>query len=135
MLLSCRILDGVSSANDFEYKPQAEWVEGTPTTVYLQLIDVSKDRASKGFSPAGRRYVPAAGATLQVVVESIDDAKTITRTATQPFATDGSIWSFSVLATDTIKGTATIRLRLSQSGVITYGSAIKAVSIIPQDAI
>lgn len=131
MLLSCRILDNVGGVNTFDVTTQAEFTQGVACTVYLQLIDASKDRMNV---PAGRRYVPEDGATLQVVVDSIDDAKKITRSASQPYDGDGSIWCFPVLSTDPIKGTATLRLRLTQGEDIVYGTALKAISISPQDA-
>lgn len=134
MLLSCRILENVCGVNDFGYTTQAEYTEGSPTTIYIQLVDKAKDQSSKGFVPSGRRFVPAAGATLRVTVDSIDDDKKVTRTATQPYSLDGSIWSFSMLSTDTIRGTADIRLELTQSSVIIYGNLKNAISISAQDA-
>lgn len=134
MLLSCRMFNGVTDVNDFTNVTQYEYVAGTPQTIYIQLIDASKDKAIQGFNPAGKRYTPASGATLQVVVDCIDDAKKIIRTATQPFSGDLSIWSFSILATDKLRGTATLRLKLTEGAIISYGSLPNAISITPQDA-
>lgn len=121
MLLSARFLNDVANVNSFEYALVAEFTEGDPASVYFQLIDASLDKAIDGFVPSGRRYVPAAGATLQVTVESIDDAKEIVRLATQPFASDGSIWKVDFLATDKIRGTANMRLRLTEGAVVRTG--------------
>ena len=121
MLLSARFLNDVANVNSFEYADVAEFTEGDPASVYFQLIDASLDKAGEGFVPSGRRYVPATGATLQVTIESLDDSKEIVRTATQPFASDGSIWKVDLLATDKIRGTANLRLKLTEGSVVRSG--------------
>jgi hypothetical protein len=121
MLLSARFLNDVANVNSFEYADVAEFTEGDPASVYFQLIDSSLDKAVEGFVPAGRRYVPASGATLQVTIESLDDSKEIVRSATQPFANDGSIWKVDLLATDKIRGTANLRLKLTEGSVVRSG--------------
>jgi len=112
MLLSARVLNDVASANSFEYADEAKWTEGDPVTLYIQLTDASLDTAMAGFQPPGRRYLPATGATLTVQLQNIDDSKVITRTATQPFAGDGSIWSVQILSTDAIHGSPQMLLTL-----------------------
>ena len=121
MLLSCRILTDVSNVNSFEYETAAKIASGDAAAIYLQLIDASANTLDHGFFPSGRRYIPAAGATLQVVFDNIDDAKKITRFASQPFSEDGSIWLVNLLSTDTIDGTVNIRLSLNQGGATTTG--------------
>lgn len=123
MLLSCRMLQNVVDVNNFESTTQVTFTQGDGPTIYLQLIDPAKDRVEAGFNPTGRRYVPASGATLTVLVDTLDDQKKITRTAIQPFANDPSIWSLTFMATDTIRGTATLRLTLNEGGKITRGSS------------
>jgi hypothetical protein len=121
MLLSARFLNDVANVNSFEYAQVGQFTKGEATSIYFQLIDESLDGALKGFAPAGRRYVPATGATLSVVVNSIDDAKKITRVATNPFPDDRSIWKLDFLATDTISGTATLQLTLTEGSVVRKG--------------
>lgn len=121
MLLSARILRDCVSVNSFEYADSAQFTQGDTVDVYFQLIDSSLDTASENFIPAGRRYMPASGATLSVVVENIDDAKKITRTATQPFVNDSSIWKLSLISSDTISGTANLRLTLTEGPKVTRG--------------
>lgn len=121
MLLSARFLNDVAGVNSFEYAEVAEFTTGDAGSVYFQLIDSSLDKAVNGFVPAGRRYMPAAGATLQCTVESIDSAKTIVRSAVQPYAQDPSIWRLDFLSSDQIEGTANLRLRLTESGVTRTG--------------
>lgn len=121
MLLSARILCDVGSVNSFGYATAAKMTAGDATTIYIQLIDASADTEAKGFSPPGRRFMPAADATLQVVLQSIDDAKQVTRYATQPYDNDPSIWAISVLSTDTIRGTVNIKLTLTEDAVVTRG--------------
>lgn len=132
MLLSARILTDVSGVNSFSYANQAEWTAGDTVTLYLQLVDLTKDKALEGFVPGGRRFVPVSGATLRVTLTNIDDAKAITRSASQAYASlDGSIWAVSILASDTIQGTCDLVLALTQGGVVTTGRAPAAVAIHP----
>lgn len=102
--------------------------------MYLQLIDSSLDRPEQGFSPAGRRYVPAVGSSLTVLFENIDDLKKLSRVAVQPFPLDGSIWKVSILSTDPLRGTPQIRLALSESGVTTRGLLKNCIRIHPKDS-
>ncbi len=129
MLLSARFLNDVANVNSFEHADVAEFTEGDPASVYFQLIDASLDKVVDGYVPAGRRYVPAIGATLQCTVESLDDAKQIVRLATQPFSNDGSIWKLDFLSSDKIRGTANLRLKLTEGGVIRTGVVKNAFRI------
>ena len=121
MLLSARILKDCASVNSFEYADSAQFTKGDVVDVYFQLIDASLDTASENFIPPGRRYMPASGATLSIVVENINDAVKITRTATQPYATDGSIGKVSFFASDVIEGTSNLRLTLTEGLKVTKG--------------
>lgn len=121
MILSGRILSNALSANVFDYAPAAQFTQGDQATVFIQLIDTTQDTMQQGFNPPGRRFMPAAGATLQVLLDCVDDAKKITRTLVQPFPQDPSIWRLDVLPTDKVKGTVTIRLVLNESGKETRG--------------
>lgn len=123
MVLSAKVLSDVNSVNSFEYVGQLEVVEGDPFTLYFQLMDSSKDL----------RYVPASSATLSVVLTNIDTAKRVTRSATQPYPGDLSIWALSVLASDPIAaGTITAKLTLVESGVTRNGSVINAIAVSPK---
>ncbi len=137
MLLSARMLQDVTSVNSFEYVDRATYTVGDTTVIYFQLIDLSKDKAERGFNPGGRRFCPAAGATLTVTIDSLDSAKKISnRTATQPYPTlDASIWSVAITSADTIQGTCAIRLTLTQSAVVTKGSKEAAIDIYSSGAI
>jgi hypothetical protein len=128
MLLSARTLYAVSDVNSWDSSGlEVKFTEGDTLDVYLVLIDAGKDQDNK---PRGRRYVPASGATLSVIIKSVDDSKTLTKTATQPFSNDGSIWKFTVNGTDALKGTYSLQLVLTQSSVATYGFVSNALSII-----
>jgi hypothetical protein len=121
MLLRARILYNVSSVNKFDYVDQAEFTQGDSVDIYFQLTDANLDKAVAGYQPAGRRYMPADGATLSVKLDNIDDNIQVTRAASQPFTQDPSIWKVSVLATDKIVGTCALVLTLTESGVVTNG--------------
>lgn len=115
MLLSARILTNLNGVNDFDYDTEMRFFEGDGPTIFLQLMDMSRDKAVDGFNPAGRRYVPAAGSVLSVTFDSIDDAKKVTRFAVQPYPSlDGSLWRVDLLPTDPVRGTVTLRLLLTE---------------------
>lgn len=124
MLLGARFLANVGSANSFNYMTDPpQWTAGDTVDVYLQLIDQAQDLASQGYKPAGRRYMPAAGATLSATLTNVDDAIQLTsRPCVQVFPTsDPSIWRLSVLATDAIVGSTSLSLTLNEAGRITTG--------------
>jgi len=129
MLLGARMLIDVQGVNSFEVTPAAEFYAGDPATVYFQLIDQSLDRSIDGFNPPGRRYMPSPGATLNCVVQSIDDNKRVTRFATQPFANDPSMWALQFLASDLIKGTCNLYLTLTEGTVVRSGTVKCAIKI------
>lgn len=111
MILSCWFLDDVNSVNSFEYIDYIEATSGDAFDIYFQLVDLSKDKSN---AKPGRRYVPAASSTLSVVIDHTNASAQITRTASQPFDLDPSIWKISVLSTDAIKGTLSLRLTLTE---------------------
>lgn len=112
MLLSARALNDVASVNSFEFNNEVSWYEGDAGYIYFQLTDASLDSDMKGFSPSGRRYMPPALSTLSVQIQNIDTSKVLTRTATQPFPEDASIWRIQMLSTDTIHGSPQLLLTL-----------------------
>jgi len=129
MLLSARPLNDVANVNSFEYAEAVTWTEGDQVTMYLQLIDASLDTDMKGFYPAGRRYMPPATSTLSVQIQNIDSAKVVTRTATQPFAEDASIWAVTILSTDAIHGSPQLVLTLTEPSKTVRGVVKGAVKV------
>jgi len=135
MLLSARMLLDAQNVNSFEYARVVEFTQGDTLTAYFQLIDASQDKASQGFVPPGRRFMPAPGALLTCTVENLDSAKQIVRMASQPFAQDPSIWALSILPTDTVKGTSNLRLSLNEGGKLTSGVLVDAFRIFSQTCV
>lgn len=121
MLLSARPLENVVNVNAYEVVDHVSFSEGDAVSLYLQLVDLAKDRPEQGFVPAGRRYMPAAGATLQVTLDHLNDARVITKVAVQPFSQDASIWRVDVMSTDIVRGTVTIKIALTENGTIRRG--------------
>lgn len=135
MLLSARILQDVQSVNSFRYSQAAQLSQGDTATIYIQLVDASLDRAMEGYNPAGRRYIPASGATLAVTLPSLNQLKQISgRAASQPFPGDLSIWSFTILSTDIIRGTVGLQLALNEGGKITSAFLQNAMAVFPTNA-
>lgn len=129
MLLSARMLNDVSGVNSFVQVSEASWYEGDASTLYFQLVDKSLDTDMQGFTPAGRRYMPEALSTLTVQIQNIDTNKVYTRTATQPYSQDPSIWSISILATDAIHGSPQLLLTLTEPSRTISGIVRNAVKI------
>lgn len=129
MRLSARILKDVGSVNNFDYAQAAEFTAGDSLTVYFQLVDLSVNPASEGFVPAGRRYMPASGATLMVTLDHVNDARKILRAASQPYPSDPSIWMVSILPGDALSGTVNMKLVLTEGAVQTQGMLQAALAV------
>lgn len=120
MKFSAIPLINVSGVNNFSYSTQIEYTSGDATDIYLQLTDLEKNLAQRAWNPAGLRYIPPALSTLQITIRNIDTSKEFTRYGSQPFSQDGSIWKFSLLPTDPVSGTLSIKLVLTEpSGLST----------------
>lgn len=135
MVLGVRFLKDVASINSYEYAEVGEFTEGDVVSVYFQLIDITLDKAIQGFNPAGRRVVPATGATLQCVVQNIDDAVKVTRFASNPFPDDRSIWKLDFFATDKCRGTSNLKLALTEGANVTRGLVANGFRIAPKDTL
>lgn len=128
MLLSARPLRDVADVNHFRVADEWQMSEGDASPLFLQLIDKSTDLAEEGFKPPFRRYAPQVGATLQITFESLNVCKNIVRYATQPFVQDLSIWKITLLPTDPIRGTVTMRMKLTEGSTVTYGTLQPAIA-------
>ena len=134
MLLSARMLDGVGDVNTFDTVPNLKLTAGdTPVQIYFQLIDASKDTDFSEVRPAGRRYMPAVGATVSARLEHIDAAKVVTRACTQPFPQDSSIWLLTTVPADWLRGTVTLRLTVTEGDRTIKGSVRAAILIAVED--
>lgn len=141
MIASARFLDNYVDADTFDYTNQisintsASPSPGSYFDLYLQVIDLSKDKASQGYVPAGRRVVSASG--LQVTFSSINIAKVCAYQATQPVPTkDASIWKITVPATDFAKlrrGTIALYCQMTLENRLVMFTVPNAVNIIPQN--
>lgn len=131
MRLGLRWLRDVSSVNSWNYASQPEFYQGDTETLYLQLVDedavgsqVGGLNPAFGLGPAApvqsvpRRYMPAAGASLIMTLDSIDSAKRIDRVLSQPFPGDTSIWRLDISAADPVNGTVDLILVLNESGTM-----------------
>lgn len=122
MLLSAKLLNNVSGVNTFEVSNQTSFTEGDLPVIYLRLIDLQSKVD---------RYVPDAGATLSVTFTNVDTSKSFTKVATQPFVGDKSIWSFTFLSTEHVKGSISLKLTLTEGSVVTRGLVNSALLVQP----
>lgn len=144
MILSARLLDNYVDINNFDVTNQLSVtssyppVPGQVVTLTLQLADISKDRASQGFSPAGRRYVPITDGTptLQANLVSINQANNCTYYGTwMKSAGDGSIWQIQIPESDFGKlkrGTWNLICALTVNGSVMRFTVPNALNVIPQ---
>lgn len=130
MRLALIALKNVNNVNNFDETLELRLVQGNPTDLYLRVVDL--DQLVKGCSEHGYlRYVPATGATMAAVVNTIDLNNVVSKVGTQPFlADDRSIWSFQILATDKIQFN-NLNVSITISGV-TY--KLPVISSIVADA-
>lgn len=112
MRLDIKMLDPTSTLNDIEYINELEVYPGETTTVMFQIVNKSN----------GIRYIPDSGAIVTVKLYSVNDVNNITKTATNPFVDDRSIWSFNLNAVETQK-MAGVNMELT----ITEGTQIKKI--------
>tara|TARA_R100000951_G_scaffold112718_1_gene113482 strand:- start:12058 stop:12447 length:390 start_codon:yes stop_codon:yes gene_type:complete len=109
MKLSAKFLINVSDVNNFDFADQWDISEGSAHKLYFQLTDKQKDDL---------RYLSQATVIDAVTVTflSIDDNSEITKTATQEFADDKSIWSIELLATE-IPNAGAVKMSITEDGV------------------
>lgn len=130
MQLSARMMDDVSSVNNYSYTPSTELTQGNGSDVFFQLIDAAVNLATSGANPTGRRYCPSTAATLQVTFKSIDNSVTVCRFAALAWPTqDLSMWKITIFPTDNLVGTYTMFLRLTDGSSVLMGSVQMAVQI------
>ncbi len=115
-LLGARPLVAVADVNHFRPVTEIETFAGDAFDLYLQLLDRSQATTREGYSPPGLRYIPATGATLTVTFRNLDSTQEFTRSATQPFPGDLSIWKVAVLTGDPLSGTVNLLLTLTEGG-------------------
>lgn len=99
MKLGLAMLDNVPTLNNLKYINQLSVTQGESVDLYFQLIDRdTKDQKNQW----GNRYMPASGATLQVIIKSVNDANTLTKSASMAFPSDDrSIWKVTLSTTET----------------------------------
>ncbi len=128
-LLSCRFLASVLNVNNYVQVDRLWFSEGDQLPVYLQLVDQNQDRPDTGIVPPYRRYCAASSSTLNVTLRNVDQAIQVTRVATQPFPGDASIWSFTVFASDRLRGSVSLLLDLYEAGAHTYANVQPGLSV------
>lgn len=97
MNFAVRLLDNVCNVNDFQEVETIELIRGNPYTLYFKVVQPNKDNL---------RYIPVSTpipATGLAKFKHLEDGKSISRAATNPFPEDTSIWSIPILPTDEIQ--------------------------------
>lgn len=127
--LTGRPLIDVCDVNSFVPGTEVEISAGDTADFYFQLVDTQQLTVGHGYVPAGLRYMPAVGATLAVTFLNLDSAKQFARSATQPFPQDPSIWKVSILASDPLTGTVSMKFTLNE-GTVTRTGLMQAVLLV-----
>lgn len=144
MILSARFLDNYVDVNTFDYASQLTIYTSYPpsfgqtVTLTLQLLDMSKDKVTAGFSPSGRRFIPSGESPypkLDVMLTNINQANGCSYSAVQD-SQDKSIWTITIPEVDLgklRKGTWSMvgNLRLSASSSVKF-TAPNCLNILSQ---
>jgi hypothetical protein len=108
MKLSAKFLKNVSNINNFQYVNQWDISEGSANRLYFQIIDKLKDNL--------RFITQATTYSVSVTFLSIDSNSEITKSATQPFADDKSIWYID-LAANEVPNSGAVKFSITQDSV------------------
>lgn len=130
MRLGFRVLDSSSLLNNLQYLNQRIIYPGETTDIYVQLVDLNTVTDK---SQWGTRWMPAVGATLSAKINSVNDLFTLSKTLTQPFAQDSSIWKFSLLATETANMAGiNMDLTLTEGANVSIARGFNVIIMQPQ---
>lgn len=136
MRLGLRLLNSNAQVNQFSEISQLKIAPGETVDLVFQLIDLDQK---------GLRYIPAAGATIQVslprnVLIQPDPANSdsristdysISRAAALLFAGDASVYKFPLIAADTATMTSTnIKVTVTESGNVKIATLTQAIKMI-----
>jgi hypothetical protein len=121
MRLGGMVLSNFCDHNDFQYGT-LKINEGNAGKLCVQLVDLNKKVCSSISGTFYLRYIPAAGASLKIKVQSIDDSQTVEKIATQDL-NDPSVWCIDILEGEVL-ATSNIHLELSESGPTTQTGVI-----------
>ena len=107
MKLSAKFLKNVADVNCFQYVTQWDISEGSAQRLYFQVVDKLKEDL---------RYLSQATATsIDVIFLSVESDEEITKTATQAFADDKSIWYID-LAADEVPNSGAVKFIITEDG-------------------
>jgi len=108
MRLSVKPLKNFQNVNSFDFATEWNVRLDEPNTLYFQLVDLDQD---------GLRYIPTgAMPSMQVIFPAVISTNTITKSATQVSALDGSLWSVSLLETEK-PSSGNVQFTLTEGGV------------------
>jgi hypothetical protein len=108
MKFSVKFLKNVANVNTFQYTSQWNISEGYSHVLHFQITDKLKDDL---------RYLSqATEMDVSVLFLSIDESTEITKTATQAFADDRSVWSIT-LEYDEVPNPGAIKVMITEDGV------------------
>lgn len=139
MRLSAKILKNVNSVNSWQYVSQAFMQEGQANEMYIQLVDLDQSTSivcekSTANPEHPIRYIsPATTVVVSALFDSLETIGQFNITATQPFATDKSIFKLSLtLAQVPNSGNLTITVvedSVSRSFVVRSAVSVSTLSV------
>jgi hypothetical protein len=116
VLDTAKILTNVASVNNFDQGDSAFVRVSNPASIYLRLWQTDK----------AQRYIPAAGASLQVLflrgtsVSATPTSQTVQIVASAPYTDDRSIWKVDLTSTQVDQiVSGGMQLSLTESAVTT----------------
>lgn len=136
MRLNAKIIKNVHSVNSWVFTNQAFVIEGQANSIYLQLVNLDQStdpttEKSSAFPQNPIRYISQAVAiSLEATFPSLVDDDKFTVVATQPFASDKSIFKFD-LTDDQIPSSGTVEFKLTEDGIVKTFKLKGAIALDP----
>lgn len=128
MRLGGQVISIFCNINDFEYVSPLQMNEGNATRIYIQLVDLNRKLCADLNGTYYMRYMPVAGATLKVTIDSIDDDAIIEKNASQVTG-DASLFYFDIYANEVL-GSGNLHLALTEPGpIVSTGVINNALAI------
>jgi len=132
-------LVNVVDSNHWNFQTQWTVIQQNTYVLYLQLQDqdqkigYTQDFSEQPKDPLFLRYMPNSGSGLVLTINDLNSQYVVT---SQPFASDPSIWSFNLSASQTATmsgGDVSAQFTDSLSGIVTNIYVPNVLKVIPSN--
>lgn len=124
MKLGIQMLNNSSTLNNLIETSQVLFSQSESIDVYFKLIDQEH--------PQHSRYIPAAGATVNISIPNINSTYTVSKPASIAFPEDRSIWKVTLSSSETEKISGTdMKVTLTEGGNTKIANALQVLIVDP----